>query len=135
MRNLQKTLLVTFISSILVVGAVATIQILSQKEIVSSCSYLDPITIDFLAFIAAAFLVIEGFVRIAEHPKDTLKNQVTRIIRICFGFAIITLFTKRPFSETIRAPASTALVTAATSPVTLKKAFPPNAIARRSSTS
>lgn len=89
--NLKKTLIVTFIISLIVIISVALIQLYGQSKIVSGCSYLDPITIDLLAFLAALFLVIEGFARIIEHPHASLSRQTTRIIRIAFGFAIVTL--------------------------------------------
>jgi len=58
---------------------------------VPRCSYLDPVTIDILAFLAGVFLIIEGFYRIWEHKKDPLQKQFTRTLRIAFGCAIITL--------------------------------------------
>jgi len=91
MKNLKKTLIVTSIVCFVVISASAIIQLIGQNKITFACSYLDPITIDILALSAALFLIIEGFVRIFEHPKATLLNQITRIIRISFGFAILTL--------------------------------------------
>jgi hypothetical protein len=90
-HKLRKTLFFTIFLSFLVVIFVSYMQIYSQKKIVTSCSYFDPITIDLLAFFAALFLVIEGFVRIFEHPNASLKRQFTRMIRIVFGFSILTL--------------------------------------------
>ncbi|MFA5856538.1 MAG: hypothetical protein WC867_04220 [Candidatus Pacearchaeota archaeon] len=55
------------------------------------CSYLDPIIIDILAFIAGLFLIIEGFYEIHRYKESKLTNQTTRIIRIAFGCAIVTL--------------------------------------------
>ena len=91
MKNLKKTLIVTSIVCFVTILVSAIIQITGQNKITSACSYLDPIIIDLLALSAALFLIIEGFVRIFEHPKATLLNQITRIIRISFGFAILTL--------------------------------------------
>ena len=89
--NLKKTLICTFIVSLIVIILVTCVQLSGQNKISYGCSYLDPITIDLLAFFAALFLVIEGFARIIEHPSASLTRQATRIIRIAFGFAIITL--------------------------------------------
>ncbi len=58
---------------------------------VPRCSYLDPLLIDVLAFLAGIFLIIEGFYRILEHKKDSLSKQFTRTLRIALGCAIITL--------------------------------------------
>ena len=91
MKNLKKTLIVTFIVCFIVILSSTIIQINGQSKITFACSYLDPIIIDILALSAALFLIIEGFTRIFEHPKASLLNQATRIIRIAFGFAIITL--------------------------------------------
>ncbi len=91
MKNLKKTLIVTSVVCLVVISVSAVIQLIGQSKISAACSYLDPITIDVLALSAALFLVIEGFVRIFEHPKATLLKQSTRIIRIAFGFAILTL--------------------------------------------
>ena len=90
-RKLKSTLIITAILCSIMVLIVAYIQIYSQSKIVERCSYLDPITIDLLAFFAAVFLFIEGIVRIIEHPLASLKRQSTRIIRVCFGAAIMTL--------------------------------------------
>jgi len=90
-RRLRKTLLITFTVCIAVIVFVTYIQITGQNKITSGCSYLDPITIDLLAFFAALFLFVEGFFRIVEHPGASLPRQFTRIIRIAFGCAIMTL--------------------------------------------
>ena len=90
-KRLKKTLIITTIVSLIVIISVILIQLLGQSKIVQGCSYLDPMTIDLLAFCAALFLVIEGFARILEHPNATIPRQSTRMIRIAFGFAIITL--------------------------------------------
>lgn len=89
--NLKRTLVYTSIISLIVILSITWVQVYGQNKIVEGCSYLDPITIDFLAFLAAIFLVVEGFARIIEHPDASLKRQSTRIIRIAFGFAILTL--------------------------------------------
>jgi hypothetical protein len=91
MKNLKKTLIVASIVCFIVILSSAVIQIIGQNKITFACSYLDPIIIDILALSAALFLIIEGFTRIFEHPKATLLSQATRIIRISFGFAIVTL--------------------------------------------
>jgi hypothetical protein len=90
-NNLKKTLLVASLVSLIVIVLVTYVQLSGQNKIAVGCSYLDPITIDLLAFLAALFLVIEGFARIIEHPHASLIRQTTRIIRIAFGFSILTL--------------------------------------------
>jgi divalent metal cation (Fe/Co/Zn/Cd) transporter len=55
------------------------------------CSYLDPIAVDILAFLAALFLIVEGFYRIYEHRDDRFVRQLTRAIRVAFGCSIVTL--------------------------------------------
>lgn len=91
MDNIEKTLIWTIGLAFLTVIIVSYIQLYGQSTIESQCSYLDPPIIDYLAFSAALFLVIEGFVRIFEHTHASLKRQFTRIIRIVFGCAIMTL--------------------------------------------
>jgi heme/copper-type cytochrome/quinol oxidase subunit 4 len=90
-KNLKRTLIFTFIICLIVIVVVTWVQLIGQSKISVGCSYLDPITIDLLAFFAALFLVIEGFARIIEHPNASIKRQLTRIIRIGFGCAITTL--------------------------------------------
>jgi hypothetical protein len=90
-NKLKRILIFTIIICVIAVITSSLVQLYGQNKINQQCSYLDPITIDFLAFAAALFLVIEGFARIIEHPAASFKRQFTRIIRIAFGFAIITL--------------------------------------------
>lgn len=63
----------------------------NAQQKISRCSYLDPLAIDFFAFIAAFFLIGEGFYRLRENKKDPLQCQVTRAFRIALGCAILTL--------------------------------------------
>lgn len=88
--NYRKTLITTFIFSFISIILAIIIQLKGQSSI-NGCSYLDPITIDILAFIASLFLIIEGIARIIEHPNATVKRQFTRIIRVSAGFAILAL--------------------------------------------
>ena len=60
MKNLHKTLLFTIIFSLIIMTSLTLVQLNSQGEIEFKCSYLDPVTIDVLAFLAAVFLVVEG---------------------------------------------------------------------------
>ena len=90
-NKLKRTLIVTGVVCFLIIALVIWVQLYGQNKLVKGCSYLDPITIDLLAFFAALFLFIEGFARIIEHPSASLKRQSTRIIRIAFGCAIMTL--------------------------------------------
>lgn len=90
MRNITRTLLFTLGLCLVVISLTLYVQ-LTQQGSVAGCSYLDPATIDILAFLVAVFLVVEGFVRIIEHPNCSLKRQLTRPIRIAIGSAIITI--------------------------------------------
>ncbi|MEN9626576.1 MAG: hypothetical protein RL557_904 [archaeon] len=89
-NNLKKTILITIFSSIIFSLLAVYIQINGQKSN-NGCSYLDPITIDLLAFIAGLFLVVEGFARIIENKDALLKQQFSRMVRVAGGFAIMTL--------------------------------------------
>ena len=91
MKNLKKVLVVTGIISFIVILSSAIIQINGQSKITLACSYLDPIIVDVFALSAALFLIIEGIAKIFKNFKQPIKKQVTRIIRIVFGFAILTL--------------------------------------------
>ena len=91
MKNITKTNLFTLILSLLVVVLVVSVQINGKSASGLSCSYLDPIYIDVLAFIAGLFLVLEGGYRIYEHKNNSLKKQFTRSIRIALGIGLLTL--------------------------------------------
>ncbi len=90
MKNLTKTLIFTIVLAILSISITLYVQLTGQSS-VSACSYLDPFTIDILAFSVGLFLIIEGFIRIIEHPSASLKRQLTRPIRIAIGCAIIVI--------------------------------------------
>ena len=91
MKNIHKTILFTVILCLVVISTALYIQLTGQSKLSGGCSYLDPISVDLFAFLVAVFLVIEGIIRIAEHPQASLKRQLTRPIRIAIGCAIITL--------------------------------------------
>ena|SRR3989344_3385614 len=93
MKQQYKTLVVTGVVSFVVILVAVYVQLTGANAVVLACSYLDPWVIDALAFLAAIFLVIEGYARIVEHSKASLSRQATRIIRVAFGFAILTLHT------------------------------------------
>jgi uncharacterized integral membrane protein len=90
MKNLTKTLIFTFIISLLMIISAFFVQVNANNKTLK-CSYFDPVIVDILAFFGAFFLIIEGFYRIFEHKTKSLKNQISRSIRIAFGFSIITL--------------------------------------------
>jgi len=90
MKNSRKTIIFTLTLSLISIFTAFIVQFNGQN-ILSQCSYLDPISIDLLAFVAALFLVIEGIYRIDEHLHMPLKKQLTRAIRVAFGCAILTL--------------------------------------------
>ena len=68
------------------------VQIKGQTTVENlECSYLDPITIDMLAFLVALFLIVEGFYKIFQNKNAKFQKQFTRSIRIGMGFAILTI--------------------------------------------
>ncbi len=91
LSRFDKTRIVLITLCIIIIIVAFFIQIYGQSSISTACSYLDPITIDILAFIAALFLIIEGSFAIYNHKNLGLKRQIYRIIRIGIGFAILTL--------------------------------------------
>lgn len=91
MKNYTKIKIYTLIFCIFIIIIALFVQLKGQNLISQGCSYLDPITIDLLAFGIAVFLVIEGIYRINEHKNMGIKKQFTRIIRVGIGCAIITL--------------------------------------------
>jgi hypothetical protein len=91
--NFHKTLIVTLVLSLLSISIAYTVQSIGHNKADSGCSYLDPVTIDFLAFALGLFLVADGFHRVWEHKNDRIRKQFTRIVRISIGFAILTLHT------------------------------------------
>jgi len=91
MKNIYKTSIFTVTNILVFIGSALFIQIKNQNRLVEKCSYLVPVTIDVLAFIAASFLVVEGIYKIVENKDVTWQKQVTRSFRIAFGFSILTL--------------------------------------------
>ena len=91
MKNYTKVKLFTLIFCVFVILITLFIQLSGQDMVKFRCSYLDPVTIDFLAFGVGIFLFFEGIYRISEHKNMGMKRQFTRIIRVGIGCAIITL--------------------------------------------
>lgn len=91
MNNYFKTKAMTSLISLAAVATAFFTQLNAQKLVQDRCSYLDPIIIDILAFIAAVFLAAEGMYKIRKEKNKPLKSQFTRAVRVAFGFAIITL--------------------------------------------
>lgn len=88
----EKTIIFTIALAAITVIAILFVQLRADGLIGPiNCSYLDPVTVDFLAFAAALFLIIEGIYRLHEHKAFPLNKQLTRSIRIAFGCAIVTL--------------------------------------------
>ena len=90
MKNLTKTLLATLVLCLIAISFTLYTQLKDQVSF-NGCSYLDPIAIDIFALLVAIFLIVEGYIRIIEHPRASLKKQLTRPIRIAIGSAIITV--------------------------------------------
>ena len=89
----DKTRAVLIVLSIIVLAIVFLTQVYGQSSISTACSYLDPIYIDILAFIAALFLIVEGGHSIYKNKNLGLKKQLGRILRIILGFSILVLHT------------------------------------------
>jgi hypothetical protein len=89
-KNFKKTILFTFVLSLTAMAVSAWIQIKGQNGL-NNCSYFDPMIIDFAAFSASLFLIIEGLIGIFKHRSFSISNQFARIIRVSMGFAILTL--------------------------------------------
>ena len=91
MKNYTQIKIFILVVCLLAIGIAFSVQLNGQNFLQEGCSYLDPITIDLLAFAFAIFLVIEGLYRINEHKLMGLKKQFTRIARVVIGCAIITV--------------------------------------------
>lgn len=92
MENIKKTTIFTAMLSLIVIISAYLIQIRGENDLGNTrCSYLDPMLIDILAFSAALFLIIEAIYKIIKNKDAPLKSQITRLIRIAFGCAIVTL--------------------------------------------
>jgi len=99
MKAYTKTKLFTASLCLIVIIVALTVQLRGQSFVQGGCSYLDPITVDLLAFAVAIFLVIEGTYRLTEHKNMGLKGQLTRSIRIAVGCAIITIHILQFFAK------------------------------------
>ena len=99
MKAYTKTKLFTAGLCLVVIIVALTVQLRGQSFVQGGCSYLDPITVDLLAFAVAIFLVIEGTYRLSEHKNMGLKRQLTRSIRIAIGCAIITIHVLQFFAK------------------------------------
>lgn len=66
-------------------------QMQAGKKILAPCSYLDPISIDILAFGVGAFLILEGLVAIFSNKNYPALKQLTRISRVCIGSSIMVI--------------------------------------------
>lgn len=89
-NNLRNTVIFTLFLSLFTIISAFLVQKNANNNI-SKCSYLDPILIDVLAFLAALFLLIEGVYSIMKNKNQPLRQQWTRSIRIAFGCGILTL--------------------------------------------
>mgnify|MGYP006871775722 CR=1 FL=1 len=91
MKNISKTLFFTIALSAISSISAFYIQSTGKGAVSPGCSYLDPVTIDILAFLVALFLVAEGIFKIFINSNASLKSQLTRAIRVAIGLAIITI--------------------------------------------
>ena len=91
MKNWDKTRMILIGFSIFVILIAFYVQSSLENKINELCSYLDPWIVDILAFIAALFLIIEGTFKIIIHGNANWKWQLSRVVRVAFGCAILTL--------------------------------------------
>ncbi len=89
-RSLRTTVIFTSVLSFVSISSAFFVQ-KNANASVSQCSYLDPLVVDILAFLAALFLVIEGIYHIVRNRDQPFREQWTRSIRVAFGCAILTL--------------------------------------------
>ena len=99
MKPYLRTKLFTIGLCLIVIIVSLIVQLKGESFVQEGCSYLDPITIDLLAFSVAIFLVIEGICRLREHKNMGLKGQFSRSIRIAIGCAIITIHVLQFFAK------------------------------------
>ena len=84
----------TLASSMCLIGGVGSFIIQSQDNVkLTSCSYLDPLLIDFIALPVGAFLFIEGLIKICKYKESPVSGQVTRCIRMAVGISILVIHT------------------------------------------
>ncbi|MBR9705603.1 hypothetical protein GOV14_01070 [Candidatus Pacearchaeota archaeon] len=93
MKHWEKSRIVLITVSLCVIVFTFFMQSYQQGGVDSACSYLDPWIVDALAFSVAIFLVLEGVYRIAKHKNVSITRQVSRVIRVGIGLAIITIHT------------------------------------------
>ena len=90
MKNRIINYLFTSVSALFAIVLSLYVQLNGQKNL-DRCSYLDPVIVDILALSAGIFLVIEGLYKIIKHRDDLPLYNFTRVVRVAFGCAIITL--------------------------------------------
>lgn len=76
--------------SLIGIIVVLFVQLTAEKDI-PACSYLDPITMDILAFSVTLFIIIEGTYHILEKKQDTAGRQWCRAIRVAAGMSIFAV--------------------------------------------
>ncbi|MCM8812383.1 MAG: hypothetical protein NC924_00415 [Candidatus Omnitrophica bacterium] len=90
MDNLKKTLWLT--GGLSAGGAACAYMIQSQANKTVQCaSYLDPITIDIVAFLIGFFLSGEALAEIFRQKDLPPRRQFLRCIRVAIGVSIITI--------------------------------------------
>ena len=88
--NFQKTLQVTFAFSLACSIGAFLIQSHANKS-TNACSYLDPITIDIVAFLFGLFLLMEGLLDISQHRLSRVREQWARSFRVGIGCSILVI--------------------------------------------
>ena len=92
MEKIYKNLTMTVFCVLIVMIIISLIQMSGQNYLAGNpCSYIDKVFTDILAMSAALFLIIEGLYRMFEHKEYEFRHQLTRIIQVCIGSAIVLL--------------------------------------------
>jgi len=90
MKNSKKSALLTVLLSIFAIITTYLVQTKGENTI-PKCSYLDPITVDLVAFSVAIFLIIEGVYKLGTNKNKPFSQQFFRSVRVAIGFAILTI--------------------------------------------
>jgi hypothetical protein len=88
--SFTRTMILALSSSAVSGYLVFLLQSNSNKQI-TPCSYLDPVSIDILALLIAAFLIVESLGAIIKHKQSLVRSQLTRCTRMCIGTCIMVI--------------------------------------------
>lgn len=93
-KGFRLALLTTGAFSSVAIATAYYVQKASETKVSNiKCSYLDPISIDILAFTAGIFLICDGLYELIGHEDLSKKEKILVSVRVAFGCAILTLHT------------------------------------------